>query len=229
MHFSRITPKPGREREAARQQLGSPYAEHQWLWRCFQAPEGSPRDFLFRRFETADGLPGFYAVSARAPQSPDTAWQVDSRPYAPELEAGDRLAFELRANPTVRHGRDDGKSKRHDVVMEAKKKLLAERGLQRWADWTGADKPSLAALAEQACGHWLTQRAARLGFELLSCHANAPIQHGERRSRELQLTTVELRGELRVTDAEAFVHTLFNGIGSAKGMGCGLLLVRRLG
>ena len=46
------------------------------------------------------------------------------------LDGGDVLTFELRANPTVRHGHG-GKSRRHDVVMNAKRMLLDSRGLAR--------------------------------------------------------------------------------------------------
>ena len=50
-------------------------------------------------------------------------------------------------------------------------------------------------------------------------------QHGGKRG-QLRFSTVDLSGELVVTDAERFASTLANGIGRAKAFGCGLLLVR---
>ncbi|MFT3666793.1 type I-E CRISPR-associated protein Cas6/Cse3/CasE [Piscinibacter sp.] len=228
MYFSMIAPAEGREREAARQRANGPYADHQWLWRWFPAAAGMPRDFLFRRHETSDGLLRYYMVSHRPPVALDDAWALHCRDYEPELRAGDLLSFELRANPTVRHGRD-GKSKRHDVVMDAKTQLLAQQGLQRWADWNGSERPDLHELIQRSCSDWLQRRSAVLGFELLSdvLIVETYQQHRERKDRSLRFTTVDFRGVLRVVDPQTFCQALFNGVGSAKSMGCGLLLVRR--
>jgi CRISPR system Cascade subunit CasE len=232
MHFSVLAPQPGHEHAALQQRAhDDAYGDHQWLWRLFAAPAGTPRDFLFRRQEV-QGVPRYHLVSRRPPQSPGPDWQLQIREYAPQLLAGERLSFELCASPTVRHDRT-GKSQRHDVVVEAKKKLLAERGLSIWADWVDADRPALYDLVQSSCVAWLAKRGARGGFELDAsrCVAMSYQQYG-RRSRPgaeagLQFSTVELAGELTVRDPDAFAHVLFNGLGSAKAFGCGLLLVRR--
>jgi len=226
MYFSLITPADGRGRDAVHERLDGPYADHQWLWRWFPTEQGAPRDFMFKRRE-ADGIPRYYVVSRRAPADQLGAWRAQTRDYAPSLQQGERLHFELRANPTVRHGRD-GKSKRHDVVMEAKKKMLAERGLTRWADWVQDEKPSLQTLAHAACSAWLQRKAAACGFLLdvdtLVVEAYAQQQE---RDRALCFSTVDLSGQMTVTEPQALLATLMGGIGSAKGFGCGLLLVRR--
>ena len=46
MYFSLITPRPGFERRAAREWIGSAYGEHQWLWRFLPAPAGTPRAII---------------------------------------------------------------------------------------------------------------------------------------------------------------------------------------
>ena len=51
------------------------------------------------------------------------AWNVQTRDYAPKLEAGARLGFDLRANPVVAHS-GEGKHARHDVVMQEKKRFF---------------------------------------------------------------------------------------------------------
>lgn len=228
MYFSLITPAEGHERDAMHERLDGPYADHQWLWHWFPAERGAPRDFLFRQREPG-GIPRYYVVSRRAPVDESGAWRAQTRDYAPQVHKGERLQFELRANPTVRHGRD-GKSKRHDVVMAAKKKMLAERGLSRWADWTGDDKPSLHAVAHQACSAWLQRRGEAMGFapDADTLMVDGYEQHREKPDKALCFSTVDLSGQLTVTDPQAFQAALLGGVGSAKAFGCGLLLVRRV-
>lgn len=228
MYLSEIKPQDGRAREAMLAlQAGGLYGDHQWLWHWFPSPPGTARDFLFRRYGAA-GVPRFYVVSQRPPLPTLGPWLSQTKPYAPALLAGDVLHFELRANPTVCHGRD-GKSKRHDVVMEAKKQLLQKRGLTRWGQWVDQDKPDLYALAQQASEHWLARRGERLGFELLPSQlvVESYLQHQERDDGSLKLSTIDMTGQLVVTDGAAFTQALFGGIGSGKGLGCGLLLVKR--
>lgn len=229
MYFSLITPNEGREREAIQQRLHGPYADHQWLWRLFPAAAGTPRDFLFRR-HAANGLPRFYVVSQRRPEPNQQGWKIQTRDYAPQIDVGTSLNFELRANPTVRHGRD-GKSKRHDVVMEAKRQLLASCNLPRWADWDDDTKPALYSIIQQSCSAWLGRQGERMGFwiDADSLVVEAYEQQGERTDRKLQFTTVDFSGRLTVTDPAAFADALARGIGHAKAFGCGLLLVRRMG
>ncbi|MDD0811737.1 type I-E CRISPR-associated protein Cas6/Cse3/CasE [Curvibacter sp. RS43] len=227
VYFSLISPLAGHEREAVHERAHGPYADHQWLWRWFPAPDGSARDFLFRRHEV-DGLTRFYVVSQREPQALGGTWQVQTRDYEPWLEPGSRWQFELRANPVVRHERD-GKSKRHDVVMNAKKILLAERGLQHWNEWKGEGKPSMRDLAQNACEKWLCQRASGAGFDVAveDLSVEAYVQHKVKGGdRDLQFSTVDLAGQLTVTDPQAFQRTLLNGLGAGKAFGCGLLLVK---
>lgn len=234
MYFSVVMSRPGQERAAAHQRLDDDaYGDHQWLWQLFPAPAGAARDFLYRRQDTPGLPPRYHVVSARAPLDPGGAWQVQTRDYEPDLAEGDRLAFELRACPTVRHGRD-GKSKRHDVVMEAKRKLLDARGLARWKDWDGDDRPALNSIVQTACVDWLARRGERVGFDLdtASCTVSAYQQFGRQgsgqRLNEPQFSSVDMSGHLVVRDPEVCRHTLFHGLGSAKAFGCGLLLVRRV-
>ena len=216
---------------------------HQWLWRFLAAELGTARDFLFRRRDGEGSMPGFYVVSARKPQSFSDAWQVQSRDYDPQLQEGQHLAFELRANPVVTH-KVNGKSRRDDVVMHEKKRLLDARGFKRWADWPDVDdsKPALYELVQARCLGWLEQRAEQAGFRVLTRELHDD-EHGVREEKPVRVdgytkhqaerkdicfSTVDFTGELEITNALAFRKTLQNGIGHAKGFGCGLLLVRRL-
>jgi CRISPR system Cascade subunit CasE len=229
MYFSLITPAPGHERAAAHEWNRGAYEQHQWLWRFLPAPPGSARSFLFRRRDVA-GLPRFYAVSAHEPQTPSPHWVVTSKPYAPALEAGDRLAFDLRANPVVTSRNGAGRPVRHDVVMHEKTRLLRERGLARWADWTGPDRPALPDLIQRCGAAWLKERSQRLGIEL---HETALRVEGYQQHRgkdgSLRLSTIDFGGTLQVVDAAALTRALFDGVGPAKAFGCGLMLIRPIG
>ncbi len=224
-------------REAVAQAFNSgAYGDHQFLWRFFAAPEGHSRDFLFRRFEPQAGRRQalYYCVSDRPAAAPHPAWQVSSREYAPSVAEGDRLLFDLRVNPTQAHKRE-GKSRRDDVVMHAKKQMLAEHGLSRWADLPQGDRPPLYELADGAVRAWLgakgsTGFAARYGFRVGdTLRVDAYRQHRIARNglKPIALSTVDLSGNLIVTDADRFVRALLSGVGRGKAFGCGLLLVRR--
>ncbi len=229
MHFSLITPTPGYEREVARDWIRNAYEAHQWLWRFLPAQPGTERRFLFRRRDV-DGLPRFYLVSDREPVAPTSHWQVSSKTYAPELQAGDRLAFELRANPVVSTRNAAGKAARHDVVMQEKTRLLKERSLERWADWTGPDRPALQDLVQRCGSAWLHQRSAALGVELdaATLRVDGYEQH-RGKGGALRFSSMDFSGHLRVLDPAALQRALMAGVGHAKAFGCGLLLIRPIG
>ena len=235
MFFSLMTPDPAHLRDAAHQwAYGSgnapadAYADHQWIWNLFPSPKGTPRDFVFRR-DVRSGLPRYYVVSKREPRAQDHAWRADTQPYTPQLQAGMRLRFDLRANPVVAGHNEQGGHVRHDVVMQAKTKLLRERGLKQWKDWQGEDKPQTQDLIFSACTAWLSGQATRKGFEVVadSLSVDAYTRHRGKKG-EIQFTTVDFSGELVVSDAAPLTEALRSGIGRAKAFGCGLLLVRRI-
>lgn len=227
MYFSLIQPRADHARVAAHERLHGPYEDHQWLWRWLPVDPEARRDFLFRRHESPDGV-RYYLLSSRPPVEHLGSWSALTRPYAPQIEPGDRFMFELRANPTVRHDRD-GKSRRHDVVMNAKRMALDEHGLTRWSELADEHRPSQSSLVRTACAGWLARRADRLGFAVddTTLMVEGYAQHRERPTGDLRFSTVDFTGELTVLDPEAFRVALNHGIGSAKAFGCGLLLIRR--
>lgn len=228
MFFSLITPAAGHERAAAHEWTRGAYTDHQWLWRCLPAPPGTPRSFLFRR-RNVDGLPKFYVVSKDEPVPPSEHWLVQSKLYAPELQAGQWLQFELRANAVVTTRSDGGRTSRHDVVMQEKTRLLRERGLTRWADWTTPDRPPLADLVQRCGTTWLIERGERLGaaFDGNTLRTDGYEQH-RGKGDSLHISTVDISGRLCVTNPQALQAALYDGVGHAKAFGCGLLLVKPL-
>ena len=242
MYFSVITPEERLLRQAAHELAQSSYAEHQWLWKFFPSSADQTRDFIFRRHEL-EQMPRFYVVSQRPPKAFSEAWQIQSRAYDPQLQEGQRLSFQLRANPVITRKNKAGKSQRHDVVMQAKKQLLAKHGLSKeakWADWKDASsKPLLYELVQERCAEWLDGVSKRNGFQIALTDEEEP-QHmlqvdayeqskAGKRDHNILFSTVDFAGELLVTNPDLFHLALLNGIGHAKAFGCGLLLVRRLG
>lgn len=234
MYFSLITPAPGMEREAAIEWAKGPYEQHQWLWKFLPAEAGTQRDFLFRRRDGENNAPGFYLLSTREPVSISSVWRVQSKLFNPHLTQGQQFAFDLRVNPVVTHSAD-GKWRRDDVVMHRKKQLLAERGLNRWSDWSDADtdKPLLDQLVQESCVHWLERRAEACGFRLLEADKGKQLRadgYLQQRAdkKGIRFSVVDLSGVLEVVSPELFEKSLFKGIGKAKAFGCGLILIRKI-
>jgi CRISPR system Cascade subunit CasE len=229
MYFSVINPVENLRRQAAHELAQSPYAEHQWLWQFFPGGKEQTRDFIYRR-HALEQIPRFYVVSQRPPVAFSEAWHVQSRSYDPQLLEGQRLSFQLNANPVVTKKNSAGKSQRHDVVMQAKKQILAERGLRFDAKWKDlpdeGTNPLLYELVQNSCIDWLQSRARSHGFTLIAAGVDA-YQQTRAGKRDIRFSTVDFSGELVVAHPELFQQTLFNGLGHAKAFGCGLLLVKR--
>jgi CRISPR system Cascade subunit CasE len=221
--FSRVTPCAdlGLSQMATLARL-DPYGQHQAIWQLFDVLPATARtsiEFLFRH-EWQGDLPTFYVLSHRVPHDRAGLWSVQSKPYTPKLEAGDRLHFKVRVNPVVTR---DGK--RHDVVMDAKQRL-------RWKELRPTERPALNALAYEAGKAWLAGRAEKHGFviALASLLVDGYRTHTVHRrgTPPICFSTLDFSGVLTVADREKFLNTLYDGIGPAKGFGCGLLLVKRV-
>ncbi len=72
-------------------------AAHRLVWSLFSTADAR-RDFLYREIASGE----FLIVSAREPVDPAGLWRLETKPYAPALTEGRRLAFSLRANPALR-------------------------------------------------------------------------------------------------------------------------------
>lgn len=221
MYFSVISPAQAHLRSAVRDLAHAPYGQHQWIWKFFREegdpPERKDRDFIFRAHAAGD-VPRYYVVSARVPVAFSDDWEVQSRAYDPLPPAGQRLSFVLCANPVVSKKDGQGKSRRHDVVMQAKK------------DKPSGQPASAPELVRQTCLTWLQARAARAGFELVGATVDAYLQQRARKrdvEDDISFSSVEFSGELLVSDPQLFRHTLLHGLGHAKAFGCGLLLVKK--
>ncbi|EMH4163647.1 type I-E CRISPR-associated protein Cas6/Cse3/CasE [Pluralibacter gergoviae] len=210
----------------------SVYASHQWLWQLF--PDQDARQFLFRQEKNG----GFFVLSAVPPVADHALFNIETRPYTPQLSRGALLDFQLRANPVITRG-----GKRSDVLMNARYQAKME-GIpqERWLD-----------LQHQAALRWLEAQGEKHGFELVVPESDALddwagcggdeeappsakaavmgyTQHRLTRKdgeSPIAFSSVDFAGALRVTDPQAFTDALYRGLGKSKAMGCGLLMVKR--
>lgn len=246
-------------RELQRVTGGDAYIDHALVWRLFPGNADAARDFVFRAERGTGGWPEYYVVSRREPQSIPGLLQVASKPFAPRLQAGDRLHFRLRANPTeataepmasaelARYNAHrtavglKAKPQRvrrrfHDVLMAAKHRhRLAESA-------SGEPKDAPQNALERAAQMWIINHLERAGVqpvERLDRLTDKPepavdwtgyTQHRlEHKGRRIQFSSVDYEGIVEVINPDKLQTALVEGIGRAKAFGCGLLLVRRAG
>lgn len=207
----------------------SAYSAHQLLWRLF-ADHDSERPFLFRQeIESGDagqesaakGLPLFYVLSTHEPAADTALFDVQSKAFEPSLAEGDRLAFRLRANPTIARRVEAGKRPvRSDVLMHAKAEF--PKGQRATSE--------CAQAMDAAATQWLAARAESHGFTLpVQPIIGAYRQHVVQKRSQTQpvrFSSLDYEGQLEVTDPALFLRALASGIGRAKAFGCGLMLVR---
>ncbi len=219
MYLTRLTLLEHPDTGAIVRRLGDAYREHQMLWQLFDPDPDAERDFLYRR-DVHRGRPRYFLLSRRPPVNPLGLWHIDPpKRLEPRLQPRQRLAFSLRANPVVRRGRE-----RHDVVMERKRRM-------NWKALPASERPPLMTLAHDAGVDWLRRQGERHGFRFdpEAVRVDGYRQHHCRRGgRTIRFSTLDFTGLLTVTEPDAFVQALYQGIGPAKAFGCGLMLVRRV-
>jgi CRISPR system Cascade subunit CasE len=207
-----------REWLAAHGRDGEAELDHALVWTLFPG-DGQARDFVFRREQPGSGESrsgaSYLLVSARRPVE-NGFFTVECKPYDPHLAAGERLCFDLRANPVVSR-KQDGKAHRHDVLMDAKKQT--------------ADSALKKEQMDRAALEWLVSRASHWG---LAVQAETIRMDGyrqlalPRKGRTAGFSVLDYGGLATVADAELLRQVLMTGVGHACGYGCGLLLVKRL-
>lgn len=223
-YFSRVTLNT---RHANSQQLAQAfctnnYKDHQHLWNLFDKDPDANRDFIFRN----ERGKCYYVVSQREPQNKMDYWDVETKNYSPNIHTGQTLAFTLRANPVITRQGNNGKSFRHDVVMDAKQQM-------KYKSMPISDCPPLSGIVHEVGIKWLQTRAKKHGFKIdkNTVHVNGYESHTayKKKSRQpIKYSTMDFNGLLSVVDTDEFTKTLITGIGPAKVFGCGLLLVRRI-
>ncbi len=252
-YFSRLRLKGDSAdiRALARIATSDLYREHRMVWQFFPNDADAQRDFLYRREEGpgSGGVLAYFLVSRRPPTADSGLWSVETKDYAPVLNAGDQFEFSLRANPVVHRKearspeaqaafvtrcaaegravpRDTRSRKRDDVVFVAKQKLKAVFGDAWKYEYNATELENTAGFA------WIEAQGERLGFAVADNEVSASGYQQEcfttRGGQKTEFSRLDFSGKLTVTDPERFQKALLEGIGPAKAFGCGLLLVRRV-
>ena len=188
--------------------IASPYELHKAIMRAFpDADDGGPGRVLFRVDHSGDSGNVYLLVQSEKKPSWDKAERLLGSLAEPpqtksldlKLSKGQVLYFRLLANPTVKRRRGDN--------------LPTKR---------------LGLLREEDQLAWLKGKAEKGGFGLLSRTTTAKEMLKETKENgatkhRLSLLSVCFEGILRVENPESFLETVRSGIGSAKGLGFGLL------
>lgn len=225
----------------------SPYRVHQALWQLFDLPAGSDRPFLYREYERG-GQTFYYVLSNLKPNLDHPFFTIETKAFSPSFFDGQRLAFELRANPVATLKDDNGKPSRHDVLMLAKKSMMAQ-------DFD--DAYSIDQAMYEAGVDWITSKARMQAWGVVihpNLELSAYTQHRLRRTKEdlinqknsnnryhadnktnttsntknklIQFSSLDYEGALEIQDASLFYEQMIKGFGKQKAFGCGLMLVR---
>ncbi len=193
----------------------NPYDFHRQLWRTFPGEpketrsngEEARQGFLFRIEANLTGRPARLLVqSRREPEAASGMAVMGTREFHPQPVSGQRLAFLLTANP-VRTITDN----QRDIKPN-----------KRW------EKCRVPLIREVDQRDWLSRKladAAEIVAANVLPHAPMYFRKGNHSGK---LMTITFDGVLRVNDPTRLTELLEQGVGPAKGFGCGLLLVRRL-
>lgn len=207
--------------------------DHRLLWTVMPSaeadgiaadPDGTAPRFLWRR----DGDLSRYFVLGPKPADGSPFFDIETRPFAPDLSAGDRLAFQLRVNATVNRKvgtGPDGRALRRrcdvtmDLIRSEEEAATAPRPRARLRD----------ALADVAARDWLSRQGEANGFTLTAVQVDSYTVEDVPRQRErpVRFGVLDVQGLLDITDPAAFLTRLALGIGRARAFGCGLMLIRR--
>lgn len=198
-------------KKQVRRDLANPYEMHRTIMGAFPTPLPHDERVLFRiePSERSD-MPAVLVQSVYRPDWESVQQKKEGyftqSPQVRSLDglninAGDRLRFRLRADPSKR-------------VYYAKKEKS-----QR-----------ISLFSEKDRREWIVRKAEQSGFSiqsesLLICDAPYRTMFIPRakETHKATINMVDFNGVLKVDDVEKLLFSLAQGIGPAKGLGCGML------
>ncbi len=205
MYISQILLNPQNRR--VQREIVEPYQMHRTIMSAFPATLSEDERVLFRL--DTNPRSGSFNLLVQSEGSPD--WShlnlsdapgfllntTEPNPciklFNPNFHSGQHLTFRLRANPTVKRNG---------------KRLGLYREQEQW--------------------EWLKRKAQVSGFQVIGARISQQDQirgpiHREDGRHELRLLAVQFDGLLLVIDPTRFLESIQTGIGSGKGLGCGLI------
>lgn len=246
MYFSRITFVPTKVDEMYQHFKKGLYYEHQMIWDLMPKDANAKRDFIYHRDDT-QAIPLYYLLSARKPENNNPLLHIQTTKYVPQLQQGDYLQFNLKANAvkTTKVSNDSKKRKRQDIIEAMVDVFKAKHPDPQ-------DRPSSGYIHHKASKEWLVKQGEKCGFEInnliVQGHNYHAISHKNKRytmnrktcpKDHICFSSIDLTGQLRVLNPELFNEKCFferdkqsnqfiAGLGRAKAFGCGLMLIRRI-
>ncbi|CAN5750249.1 type I-E CRISPR-associated protein Cas6/Cse3/CasE [soil metagenome] len=216
------------------------YITHQLVADLFG--DRDDRCYLYRTTRERPGGVEVLVLSGAEPLPPHqlpvrdwgAALNVQSKPFAPALSAGQLLDFEIRVNATrVVTGPDrkpngELKKRRHDVwelVWQADKENFEHTPHRTYSEWLAGQLEGAAELVSpggvrgEVDGEPLARVTER---------GEVRARRGDRREA-IRFVAANLIGTLRVLDPDRFLELVTRGIGREKAFGCGLLCLSRPG
>lgn len=207
MYLSRLILNPLSRQ--VQKEIAEPYQMHRTILQFFADPANPEERVLFRVDPNPrTSIPTLLMQSQQRPifdhlpRNGRDSYLFDCqdenpavKTFEPKFHPGQVLSFRLLANPTIRR--------------EKKR-----RGL----------------LTPEEQASWIKRKASAGGFQMLQLRIEpkSPIQgpiFKDDVRHDLMISTALYEGLLAVSNAELFLLAVKNGIGSAKGLGCGLLSI----
>lgn len=216
--------------------------------------------FLFReeisneQVSTSRSAPMYYTFSRTEPDTDSVIFDVNTKRFDPDVKAGDKLMFRLRANPTISKSVEGKRhSIRHDIAMNTQREFLisecqsrglefelSKRGmitaLRSHQDYHGAQgyqqlQNAMEIRMNNAAKDWLIKRGDKYGFTIEFNQLQATGYRWNalpEKSRNAGFSSIDYEGVLTVTNAAYFLDKLVQGIGPSKAFGCGLMMIKRV-
>lgn len=201
------------------------YLLHQKIWALVSRDKNQKRSFLYRiEYDAFQNIEHIYLLASQQVTSQNDLKIAVSPPYRPQLEAGERLYFKLRANPIVKR-KENGKPKEYGLIVDAKHQFKKNGRHYR-------EQFSLDELTHEVGMKWLVRKGEQHGFAVkrfeVEIDNDREYAVNPQGKEFFTLRTLDFEGVLSVVIPDLFVDALYKGIGSAKAFGCGLLMVKRI-
>lgn len=221
MNFSRMHLNP--QRRGTRALLASPHEMHKAVLSCFppDADNEAPGRILWRVDSSAPkvalyivspAVPSFEHLQETAGWSEQKSWEsADYGPLLRKLDHGQRFRFRLTANPV------------HTVTDAGIKRRLAHVTAEHQLRWLH-ERQGMMGVAFPPLG-----TGSEVEGELAARITGRERVHFRRRERRVTLVRATYEGLIDVQDPEKLRAVLTEGIGKAKGYGCGLLTLSAAG
>ena len=205
----------------------NPYDLHRAVWNLFPQSDHEVRKnfdesrsgFLFRIEESSPGRPYLLLVQSQLEPQPRGSFirLIGCREFDPNPSIGQRLSFLLTANP-IKTISDTQVSSKPEKKSNKKNKF----------------KCRVPLIKEEHQRAWLFRKFNGMAeIEFVSIEQHSPMffyrkaKKKDERNSHGKLLTVTFQGVLRVMDPVRLKKVLQDGLGPAKGFGCGLMLVKK--